>query len=186
MNAKRAGQPQQGSSLLEVLVTMLILSFGLLALAWLSAASLQYAKMAQFQSVGAELAAAYGERMRANMPGFQLNLYDQTGASSGQAVAAAGRCADAVCTSAEQAAIDKAAWLQELHSRLPGGGAFVQRDGANGLAADVWILWNEPRPAARATGALAASAGGGCPAAAVARLAPEALAPRCMHFRIAP
>jgi len=186
MNAKRTGPPQQGSSLLEVLITMLILSFGLLALAWLSAASLQYAKMAQFQSIGAELAAAYGERMRANMPGFQQNLYDQTGASSAQAMAAAGTCADAACTPAEQAAIDKAAWLQELRSRLPGGGAFVQRDGANGLAADVWILWNEPRLAAGAPGTLPTSAVGDCPAAAVARLAPDALAPRCMHFRIAP
>ena len=96
---------QQGASLLEVLITILILSFGLLGIAGLTAASLQTAKIAQFQSTALQLVNEYTERMRGNEPGVSTNDYDMTtaysGATAGVPVPA---CAVAdACTAAELA-----------------------------------------------------------------------------------
>ena len=175
---------QQGSSLLEVLVTILILSFGLLALAGLSAASLQYSKMAQYQSVGTDLSAEIAERMRANVSAFSNGLYDKTSAYSTANVANAPACAANPCTSAEVAAKDTAAWLQMVRKRLPSGDAFIRRDAVNVLAADLWIMWQEPGLNVTDDASLSTSTKDGCPADAVKDLATTATAPRCMYFRI--
>jgi type IV pilus assembly protein PilV len=117
-------QTQKGSSLLEVLVAILIMSFGLLGLAGMTMASLQYAKMAQFQTIGTQLAASYGDSIRGNVTGFMAGNYNQlatyTGASSGITVPVC--TIPTKCTAAEIAAIDAAEWTNNLRRRLPGGG----------------------------------------------------------------
>lgn len=171
---------QAGASLLEVLVAVLIMSFGLLSLAGLAAAAQQYAKMAQFQTVGGQLASDYAERMRANATGFALDLYDKVGPYS-TAMATAVACADpGKCTSAELAAQDKASWTNELRRRLPGGDAFVRRDAVNALAVDLWILWVDPDLAVGTSTAGTAD----CPTDAVSAMPSGAALPRCMYFRV--
>lgn len=166
---------QQGSSLLEVLIAILIMSFGLLALGGLAAAAQQYVKMAQFQSVGMALASDLGERMRGNVAGFQSDGYVRASAYSTAAVTVP-PCADAsACTFAEMAAKDMAEWVGELRRRLPGGDAYVQRDATNTLATDIWILWVDPETAAPAF-----VANTNCPATALTG-APKL---RCMYYRI--
>ena len=186
----RVRYSQKGSSLLEVLITILIMSFGLLALGGLTAASLQYSKMAQFQTIGSQLAAEYGERMRGNVAGFQGNNYNQLTAYSG----ASGSVVIPVCTTptkctpAELAAIDIAEWTNALRRRLPGGGAYVSQDASNTLAADIWVMWVEPNLQYGTTSdTLSVSATGGsqCPAAAgLASLPASVATPRCIYFRV--
>lgn len=175
---------QQGASLLEVLITILILSFGLLGVAGLTAASLQTAKIAQFQSTALQLVNEYTERMRGNEPGVSTNDYDMTtaysGATAGVPVPA---CAVAdACTAAELASIDRAEWTNNLRRRLPAGGAYVTR---NGLAVDVWIMWQEPSLDVDGTTTLAVGATGGsqCPAAALAGFGGTE-PPICMYYRV--
>lgn len=55
-----------GASLIEVLVSIVIASVGLLALAGVNAASMRYTKMAQYRATASQLASDMGERMRAN------------------------------------------------------------------------------------------------------------------------
>lgn len=181
---------QKGSSLLEVLITMLIMSFGLLALGGLTAASLQYSKITQYQAIGSQLAVEYGDRMRGNVAGFQANNYNQTTAYTGaSSVVTVPACATATkCTPAEVAAIDIAEWTNGLRRRLPGGGAYVVRDATNTLSTDIWVMWVEPNLDFNTSAdSLSVSATGGdqCPAnAGVAALPATTPAPRCMHFRM--
>jgi type IV pilus assembly protein PilV len=167
---------QKGSSLLEVLIAVLIMSFGLLALGGLAAAAQQYVKMAQFQSVGMALASDLGERMRGNVAGFQSGGYVRASAYSTVTVTVPSCANDTACTVAEMAAKDMAEWVNELQGRLPGGDAYVQRDPKNTLATDIWILWIDP-----STSELSVAANTDCPATAVKGLAPT---PRCMYYRI--
>ncbi|VTU18498.1 type IV pilus modification protein PilV [Variovorax sp. SRS16] len=178
---------QGGSTLLEVLIAMLVLSFGLLGLAGLTAASLRYVKMAQFQSIGVQLAAELGERMRGNVDGFEAGSYIKTDAYSTAAVTIPA-CASSPCSAADLAAIDLAQWAQELRRRLPGGDGFVQRDAVNPLATDIWILWSDPDAtvgaADDAKASLSVAGANDCPAVAVAGLAAGTVKPRCMYYRI--
>lgn len=178
-------KPQQGSSLLEVLVAILIMSFGLLALGGLTASSLRYSKMTQFQMIGAQLAADYSDRMRSNMTGFESGAYDRTAAySSTLANVTVPTCADAAkCTAAELSAIDQAEWTNALRQRLPGGAAYVVRNAVNTLAADVWVMWSEPNLVFGAT-TLSVANSGDCPNAAVSGLSAGTSLPRCMYFRV--
>lgn len=181
---------QKGSSLLEVLITMLIMSFGLLALGGLTAASLQYSKISQFQTIGVQLAIEYSDRMRGNMAGFQADNYNQTAAYSGasSAVTVPACTVTTKCTPAEVAAIDIAEWNNALRRRLPGGGAYVVRDTSNPLSVNVWLMWVEPDLNFNTSSdSLSVSSTGGnqCPASAgIANLSATVAVPRCMYFRV--
>ena len=172
-----------GASLLEVLIAILIMSFGLLALGGLTAAVQQYVKMAQFQSIGMHLGSELGERMRANVRAFQAGSYNKMAAYSTAAVTAP-PCLASPCTVAEVAAIDLANWTNELRARLPGGDAFVRRDSVNPLAVDVWILWIDPDLQIGANEKLEVVGANDCPAAAISGIAAGAPTPRCMYYRI--
>ena len=178
---------QKGSSLLEVLITMLIMSFGLLALGGLAASSLQYSKISQFQTIGAQLAADYGDRMRGNVAGFRAENYNLTTAYSGASAAVTvPTCAVAeLCTPAEMAAIDIAEWTNALRRRLPGGGAYVTHDATNTLAANIWVMWAEPNLTFGTSNLSATGTGGDqCPAASLEGLPSTVPVPRCMYFRV--
>lgn len=170
---------QKGSSLLEVLIAVLIMSFGLLALGSLTAASVQYGKTAQFQTIGVQLAGDFSDRMRANFTGFQTNAYNKTTTYAAlTAVVAVPTCAGGTaCTVAEIAAIDLAQWRNDLRNGLPGGDAFVVRDTTNSQAVDIWIMWSE----ATLADGLSTASNNDCPAAAVVSVNPL---PRCAYFRI--
>lgn len=173
-------QHESGSSLIEVLIAVLIMSFGLLSLGSLTAASVQYGKFAQFQTIGLQLATDLSDRMRANTKAFQSNEYDLTNTySSSSAVIATPTpsCSGAsVCTKSQIAALDLVEWRNDLRRRLPGGDAYVLRDTTNPLAVDVWIMWSEGTVA---TG-LETAGGNDCPAAAISGVSPV---PRCAYFR---
>lgn len=171
---------QTGSSLLEVLIAVLIMSFGLLALGSLTAASVQYGKSAQFQTIGVQLIGDLTDRMRGNIEGFAASSYNKTTVyvSSNAALTAPGtNCTSTACTSAQLAAWDLHEWRTDLRRRLPGGDAYVLRDTVNPLAVDVWIMWSE---ATLAEG-LSVASNADCPAAAITGVSP---APRCAYFRV--
>lgn len=173
---------QRGASLLEVLIAILIMSFGLLALAGLTATSVQYGKMAQFQTIGVQLASDYVDRMRANADGFLLNAYNKTAVYAvSTAAATIPACAvSTACTAAETAAIDQAEWINSLRQRLPGGDAYVLRDTTNTLSVDIWIMWTEGAVAEGSDTRVLTGSNPDCPAAAVSGLG---TVPRCVYFR---
>ncbi len=147
---------QGGASLIEVLVSIVIASIGLLALAGINAASLRYGKMSQYKAVGTLLANDIVDRMRANgvsatatvtAYSYEIDFATQTGA----APAAPGNLcntAASVCTVAEIAAADLYQWRLNVRDSLPSGSVFLKPDPAITTAMDLWVVWREASTAA--------------------------------------
>ncbi|MES2412330.1 MAG: type IV pilus modification protein PilV [Pseudomonadota bacterium] len=179
----------RGASLLEVLIAIVIMSFGLLAMGGLTAASIQYGKMAQFQTIGVQLANDLADRMRANADGFNnvtglctSDCYNRTSAySSTTAAITVPTCAGTNCTYKEQADIDLAEWRNTLRTSLPGGDAYVVRDTVNKPAVDIWIMWIDPSLRAGTDTSLITSGSASCPTGAVAT--GSTTVPHCLYFR---
>ncbi len=177
-----------GASLIEVAVSIVIASVGLLALAAVNAASVRYAKLSQYRATASQLAVDIGERIRANkgdplLPsGFYAGAYDFTldfAAQAAEASLPAVLCntAAATCSSAQIAALDLAQWRLWVRSQLPQGSAFLQRDVGAG-AMDVWVAWREP--------ALADSTSrvNECPSGLTKGSEQDQASIRCLYFRI--
>jgi type IV pilus assembly protein PilV len=167
---------QTGASLLEVLIAILIMSFGIAGVALLMAATIQYNKTSQYQMVALQIATQLAESMRANTDGFMAGAYTKTDAySSGVVAVSLPDCANiSACTSSEIASIDKAQVANTLRLALPGGDFNVLR---NGNRADIWIMWMEPKTATSLSMGTA-----NCRAAAISGLGDP---PRCFYMRAA-
>ncbi|RMD78760.1 MAG: type IV pilus modification protein PilV [Gammaproteobacteria bacterium] len=125
----------RGTSLMEVLVTVVVLSVGLLGLAGLQAGSQRNAHHAYLRGQAVALAYDILDRMRANPAGVQAGAYDQI---SGP-VSDPG-CIQAGCTPAQLAQHDAYQWQQQVASLLPGGQASVSRSGGRFR---VQVAWDE-------------------------------------------
>ena len=141
-----APQAQRGASLIEVLVTMLLLSFAMLAMANMHAMSLKYVKMAEFRGIATELALDMSDRMRANGTAGPNNNYTYTAAySSTPSAVTVPACANAArCLPAEMAAIDLAEIRNTARLSLPGGGLRIERDATTTSIMNLWIIWQDP------------------------------------------
>lgn len=65
----------KGATLIEVLITAIVIGVGLLGIAMLQLKSLQGSSDAQYRSTATDLAWTLADRMRANLPGFRDNQY---------------------------------------------------------------------------------------------------------------
>lgn len=129
-----AKQPksQQGASLIEVLVAIVILSIGLLGLAGLQVTSVQSNYSAYYRSQATLLAYDLGDRMRANRTAALASSSDGGFPVSSSSHAVSGT----------QAAKDKAEWLNSLALQLPDGTGMIEKTG-NRL--QISVQWNDNR-----------------------------------------
>jgi len=142
MLRQQISRDQAGATLIEVLVTMLLLSFAMLAMANMHAMSLKYVKMAEFRGIATGLALDLADRMRANSGGGYTftTTYDANGAAT-----TVPTCSNAaLCTPAEIAAIDLAEVRNAARLILPGGGVRIEVDAANPTVRNLWIIWLDP------------------------------------------
>jgi len=110
----------QGFTLIEVLITVVVLSIGLLGLASLQAASLQSNNNSIARSQAAILASDMADRVRANIQGRNAGSYHLP------AAAAVGACAiPPGCTAAQLAQNDAAEWNAAITQALAGGQGVV-------------------------------------------------------------
>ena len=137
---------QRGLSMIEILVTLTIVAFGLLGLLGLQARALSFQKDSFDRKAAAELVAQLAERMRANHLGFLAGSYATTFEAATATPGAVTTCA-APCTSAQVAARDLDEWRIELRRRIPTGGAYAAWDPANPSWVTVSIAWAEPQAA---------------------------------------
>lgn len=111
---------QLGMALLEALVALVILAFGVLGLLWLHQQALVQQRQQLMRAVAAGIADDVAERMRLNAP--QSGLYAKTWGSS---TTAAPDCTHTACTRQDLAAWDKQQLQQALQTQLPEGDAAV-------------------------------------------------------------
>jgi type IV pilus assembly protein PilV len=195
MNAiRKSHRNQSGATLIEVLVAVLILSFGLLSLGAMLSYSVMMPKLAAYRATASVLAASHVERMRANPAGFSngdyaetmtygdTTIYDDLAWCTGF-LATAGTAGLTQCkgTISEQ---DKYESKRAIRKELPGGGMRVTCNGACGLGeGDLWVMWNEPSTFAQ----LNPTSSDECPTAdnspTPAFTAFTAPVPRCLHIK---
>lgn len=127
-----------GFSLIEVLISMLILAFGVLSMGGLQLASLRSTQISAKASLAATLAKDYSEMMRSNpsisntvttTAGVNPYMFDSSDASSFSASASVD-CRTTLCTPTQMAVFHVADWAQRVGDQLPGGRAKVCRDSA--------------------------------------------------------
>ena len=166
---------QWGASLIEVLVSFLVVSFGILALAALVSNAARYNKTMEFRSVATLLANDLGDRIRANKTA--ASKYAMTGGYFEPKDAPAEKsCANEMaCTADELAAIDLVEWQKSLFHALPGGFGYVSIDAAD-QAVDLWVAWLDPDATKDE-----AKAAKECPDDFIKGADPV---PRCAYFRI--
>jgi len=138
---------ERGLSMIEILVALTIVAFGMLGLLGLQARALSVQKDAFHRRQAAELVAQLAERMRANHLAFLAGRYALSFDASSAAPSTAPACA-APCTSAQVAARDLDEWRIELRRRIPGAAAYLQWDAANRSGIAVAVAWPEQHAAA--------------------------------------
>ena len=155
---RRGLQTVRGVSLIEVLVSIVIASMGILALAGVNATAVRYTKMSQYRSTAALLASEMGERIRANKAGLQpvggVFPYNLTTDFAGQAAGPAAPALTSVpcsspnaagdsCSVADIAALDLWQWQVQVRNLLPEGSAYISTDIGNS-AVDLYVVWRDP------------------------------------------
>jgi type IV pilus assembly protein PilV len=171
---------QRGASLIEVLVSALILSLGMLALVGVQVSTSQVSKITQFRGDAQRLGQDMADRIQANFhvqrdvttnnPVEPIPTFTLTTAYNGNDTALpVPDCATTTCTAAALAAMDVAEMRNLARLILPRGDIrIVEQDIAlnQTRAYNVWVLWLP----ARNSGDVSATeqtqlAGVGCPTA---------------------
>lgn len=177
---------QRGSSLIEVLVTVLILSFGLLGMGAMLSYVIQLPKESASRSVAINVATDLVERMRANpstwdptVPTltFSLNAYaTQTFSASMPGSYTVTTCTYPNCSQTDIANYD-ITWAQaRLNKQIAPAGITIQISNDQTNEGQLWVIWQTPS----AFGSFSTASSDLCPAAVTAlNLSP---APRCVYM----
>lgn len=109
---------QQGFSLIELLVAVVILAVGILGIAGLQVVALQQNRGALYRAEATMLANDIMDRVRVNTNTTYTSLIDQD-------PPAASNCRNAVCTPAEMADYDIAQWKCQINDLDAAGNPFT-------------------------------------------------------------
>ncbi|MFB0935860.1 MAG: type IV pilus modification protein PilV [Propionivibrio sp.] len=154
---------QQGFSLIEVLVTMIIVAIGLMGLISLMMKGLQANATSSLRTMAINQAYDMADRMRANLAGVQAGDYDSIvppGSSSSCPIAVTSNvspptptslaactttnCSSASCTAAVIAARDECVWHNANAVLLPSGSGAICKDNANNWYS-IHISWDDSK-----------------------------------------
>jgi len=128
-----------GYSLLEVLITVVIMSFSLIGLARLQMKSINANHTANLRTIATQQAYDMADRMRANMQGVMNGNYDNISES----IPSDPVCISSGCTVAQMATYDAFQWNSDNAAVLaPLGRGSVKRSGKFFI---VTVRWDEDR-----------------------------------------
>lgn len=160
----KAAIKQQGATLMEIMVSIVVMAIGLLGLASLQMNALKYQKTASQRSEAIQAAYDLGERMRANWVFTTQDKYaaertaneanytykqDYATTIANNHKVLPNNCQavmtnPAGCTAAQIAQNDITQWLRSIEVRLAGGSGFiVPVTGAANSTFDVTVMWKE-------------------------------------------
>lgn len=124
---------QRGVGLIEILISLLVLSIGLLGLAAMQTNGLKHNRNAYYRTQATILAYDIVDRMRANS--------GQSGSYAIAYGAASGTACSSSCTPAQIATTDKLQWKANLAGQLPSGDGMIEDNGSNNF--DITIKWTD-------------------------------------------
>lgn len=127
MQLNRSAVRQRGASLIEVLITLVLVAIVLIGMMSLQAASLRYRSGASVRYTIVDAATDLSERIRANTSGLAEGVPEGTNAyldalAVQPPAAPAKDCSRVTCDGAEYAAWDVSQWWRALSAQLPGAG----------------------------------------------------------------
>ncbi|MBF0185038.1 MAG: type IV pilus modification protein PilV [Magnetococcales bacterium] len=133
-----------GFTLLEVLITLVILSVGLLGLARLQMAAIQFNHSALLRSQALLLTNDILERMRANRSLASAGAYTT---SHDSMIVSPPDCRNISCSAAQLVLYDLAQWKQDLSTLLPDGSGEINLLPSGGMErlVSIAIRWNDNR-----------------------------------------
>jgi len=137
---------QQGFTLLEVLIAMVVLSIGLLGLAGLQANGLKSNNSSYQRSQANLLANELLDRVRANRAGMKLGYYDDLFAG----VVSDPGCISSGCSVQQLSQYDAFLWQNAVASNLPSGQGTITGNGANSVFT-ITVMWDDERTGATGT-----------------------------------
>jgi type IV pilus assembly protein PilV len=145
VKSAKSGRSQRGDTMIEVLVTIIIIAVGVLGAAALQVTTLKNLSSSHSASVAAILAEDFSERMRAN-PTAALN----DGYVHNAAPGAFPDCAAAACTMAQLATYDMGTWWQQVTAVLPSGSGQVTRNAGTNIFV-LTVRWDDDRSGSTGT-----------------------------------
>ncbi len=189
--AVRAKRRLRGAGLIEVLIAVAILGFGVLALAGMQSFAVAANQNVISQGIAASLAAEFADLMRANPDAFGSpavgvgGKYDQAvnfdAATNITAVPTSVVCTYPNCTTTTLAAYEVALMKNRLRASLRGGTYALTRPVTGGVSSpnqgDLWIMWTERRISGTAA---SESNFDKCPSGVVSTTS----MPRCFYMRV--
>lgn len=122
----KSARRQHGSGLIEVLVTLVILAFGLLGVAGLQASALRSTVESGSRGMAVRMANDMAERLR--LEPLQLNAYVNAAANDQSAVDSSACYGNTGCSGAARVNAAVGEWQRQLALRLPGGEGIACRD----------------------------------------------------------
>lgn len=140
---------QSGAGLIEALISILILSIGLMGMIGMQTAAFRYEQTGWLRSSLASNISSVADRIRANIDSADAD-YTFTSAYTAERtrVAADGfpiavDCGAVTCTPAQLAAYDLMVWRRDLNTQLPGAVGLVVPTGTRGidLRYTVTVAW---------------------------------------------
>lgn len=131
LNRGNSRRRQSGVSLIEVLVSTLILAIGLVGVAGMQALALHNNQEAQMRSHASALAYDLADRMRNNVAAANAGMYDPATASTVSTCYTPSGCA-----MGDMARDDMQRWLTNVAATLPMGAGFVCIDSTPDDGAD--------------------------------------------------
>lgn len=147
-----APNAQRGFTIVEALVTFLILSVGLLGMAGLQTKGLQMDQNAYQRSQAAMLAQDIGDRMRVNVTSMRNGSYD---VALGDKAVTTTDCVASPCNETAMSDFDLFQWKASLSRLLPAGDGKIETavsaTAAPAVDATITIHWDEFRRGATGT-----------------------------------
>ncbi|MBF0460567.1 MAG: type IV pilus modification protein PilV [Magnetococcales bacterium] len=132
-----------GFTLIEILITLLVLSVGLLGLAMLQTRTIQATHSAYLRSQASWLAYDILERMRANLPAAQAGAY----VTNYGVTYPLTDCLTVTCSTAQMTAFDLYQWKSDLAARLSAGDGAVALNTVNATTQifTISVRWDDKR-----------------------------------------
>jgi len=140
MNKKLRQRGQSGFSLVEVLITLVIMSVGMLGIAGLYVQSMQAGRTSMFRHHAVTLAGDVADRIRAN-PTADIAYTAPVGVNNNCVLGGID------CTPAQMAANDILLWKDQAATTLPGGDVTIVLTPEAGLVPPTYqitVSWTEP------------------------------------------
>ena len=145
---------QKGFSIIEVLISILVISIGLLGMAGLQTTGIQQSHNSYLKTQASLLAYDMADRMRSNLAGVAAGNYDSVN-SVDSPISSYPNCANdgTACSAADTATNDIYHWTNpnadgSVAATLPSGFGMVSNDGG---IFTITVLWDENRTGATGT-----------------------------------